>query len=61
MDLKARSEDMRSFFNRKAKEDYDSIHLTMMNSKEPVGRKSRTTGSGSSRKLRRIMSTWTPR
>lgn len=38
MNLKARAEDMRSFFNRKAKEDYDSVHLTMMNSKEPVAK-----------------------
>jgi len=37
MDLKKRAENMRNFFNLKAAEDaYDCVHLTMMNSKEPI-------------------------
>lgn len=39
MDLKKRAENMRGFFNRKAAEDaYDCVHLTMMNSKEPIAK-----------------------
>lgn len=37
MDLKKRAENMREFFNRKAKEDaYDCVHLKMMDSKAPI-------------------------
>lgn len=37
MDLKKRAENMRGFFNRKAKEDaYDCVHLKMMDSKIPI-------------------------
>ena len=39
MDLKQRSENMRTFFNSKAEESYDEVHAFYMNTKEMISEK----------------------